>query len=201
MSVAESIAQDVHDRNIGFPTFEDLKTPIRSTLDGTLLDAHRVGGISFAQWVTRHLLIYPVDWMKTTCGISAAIHRNLENHSEAGIEVVSFGPSSESLLDSVKSQASHSMVTFSDFSSFGATEQHSKSSSQQDDIAIVGMGIEFPKSKGQKGLWKTLSEGLCAVQDVRTPVLRLLSSTTFYTLFLQKTDPRVTIRQDGILLQ
>lgn len=174
MSVAESIAQDVHERNIGFPTFSDLKTPIRSTFDGELLDAHKLGDISFAQWVIRHLLIYPVDWIRTTRGVSTAIHQNLESHSEAGLEVVSFGPSSESLIESIKSQASHSKVTFSDFSSFRATEQRGKSSAQQDGIAIVGMGVDFPKSKGQDELWKTLSKGLCAAQDVRPLGLPLL---------------------------
>lgn len=182
-SVAESVARDVHERNISFPTFGDLKRPIRSSLDGRLLDVQKVGGISFAEWVTRHLLIYPVDWIKTSHGVSAAIQHSLESHSEVKIEVVSFGPSSESLVDSIKSQVSNPKVDFSDFSSFRATEPQSKSTLQQDGVAIVGMGIEFPKGQGQKELWKTLSRAECAVQEVSLPELRLSSSTTFQHVF------------------
>jgi Beta-ketoacyl synthase, N-terminal domain len=180
-SIAESIARDVHERNIGFPTFGDLKRPIRSTVDGILLDVQKAGATNFAQWVTRHILIYPVDWVKTSRGISTAIHQNLENHSEMKVEVVSFGPSSESLFESIKSQASNPKVEFSDFSSFKATKQQSKSTVQEDGVAIVGMGIDFPKGKGQKELWETLSKGVCAVQEVRSLGLRFLSSTSFHT--------------------
>ena len=73
---------------------------------------------------------------------------------------------SESLLDSIKSRTSHPKGRISDFSSFRVTNQQSKSTVQQGIITIVGMGLEFPKSKDQKGLWKMLSEGLCAVQEV-----------------------------------
>ena len=170
-SVSETIARDVHEQNIGFPTFDDLKRPIRSTLDGKLLDVQDVGGTNFVQWVIRHLLIYPVDWIKTSHGISTAIHQSLESYSQVKVEVVSFGPSSESLLDSIKSQAPDRKVEFSDFSSFRTIEQQTYSTAYQDGIAIVGMGIEFPKGKGQKELWETLSKGVCAVQEVRCPGL------------------------------
>ena len=45
---AESTARDVHERYIGFPTFADLKMPIHSTIDGTLLDVDKFGSTSFA---------------------------------------------------------------------------------------------------------------------------------------------------------
>ena len=161
-STVTEIMKDVKRRNIGFPEFKDLRIPVRSSSDGLVISAATLGSSSYATLVIRHLLIYPVDWVKTSKGISTAIQHSLEQTESRQIEIASFGPSSESLFVELKRGNRDPAVTFSDRSAFKHGEV---TTGHKNDIAIVGMGVNFPKGKGQDQLWETLSTGLNAVTE------------------------------------
>lgn len=161
------VLQDVERRRINFPGFRDLNIPIRSTHDGSILDGRTLRTESLAEWVTRHLLIYPVDWVNACEGIIAKIAENRKSHVSIKTEIMSFGPSTESLLAYMKNQTFGPNPKYVDRSSFDSTEnQYTSSINEHDDIAIVGMGVNFPKGKGPKNLWETISSGLSAVSEV-----------------------------------
>lgn len=153
-SVVEEVVQDTKQQQIEFPNFENLQIPFRSTLDGSILDI-QTSNDSLAHWVTRHILLYPVDWAKTSRNIAA-------NQGSVVSQLFSFGPGSESLFMAFKSDDLQPRLKPQDLSSF----KHRGPSSQQDGIAIVGFGVHFPKGEGEEELWETLSKGLSAVSEV-----------------------------------
>lgn len=153
-SVVEEVVQDIKRQKIDLPKFENLHVPIRSTLDGSFLDI-QTSNDSLAHWVIRHILLYPVDWVKTSRNIAA-------NQGSVAPQLFSFGPGSESLFMAFKSDDLHPQFELQDLSSF----KYRGPSSQQDGIAIVGFGVHFPKGEGEKELWETLSKGLSAVSEV-----------------------------------
>ena len=161
-STLDEIMKDVKRRNIRFPEFNDLKIPVRSSNDGLIISAASLGSSSYTTLVVRHLLIQPVDWVKTSQGISSAIQHGLAQNNARRIEIASFGPSSESLFAELRRKDRDQAVTFTDRSAFKHGEV---TTGHEHDIAIVGMGVNFPKGKGQDQLWETLSTGLNAVTE------------------------------------
>lgn len=153
----EEVLQDTKRQKIEFPEFEKLQIPIRSTLDGSILDT-QIPNDSLAHWVIRHILLYSVDWVKTSQNIAEV----MANQGIVVPQLFSFGPSSESLLMAIKSQDFQPQFELQDVSSF----KYGGPPSHQDGIAIVGMGVQFPKGEGEEELWETLSEGLSAISEV-----------------------------------
>lgn len=156
--VVEEVVRDIKQQNIDFPQFGNLQTPIRSTLDGSILDTH-TSNDSLAHWVIRHILLYPVDWVKTSQNIAEV----MADQGNTVPQLFSFGPSSESLFMEIKSHDLHPRFELKDLSSF----EYRRPSIQKDGIAIVGLGVHFPKGNGEEELWETLSKGLSAVSEVR----------------------------------
>ena len=163
-SSLNEVIRDVKRRNIRFPEFKDLKMPVRSSSDGLIINEETSESSSYTTLVVRHLLIHPVDWVKTSKGISSAVQNSLDQTRGKSVEIVSFGPSSDSLFAELKSLNRGAAVTFTDRSAFKSGEA---TIIQASDIAIVGMGVNFPKGNGQAQLWETLSTGLSAVSEVR----------------------------------
>ena len=162
-SSLNEVIRDVKRRNIRFPEFEDLRMSVRSSSDGLIISEKTIGLSSYTMLLVRHLLIHPMDWVKTSSGISLAIQNSLEQTRGQPIEIVSFGPSSDSLFAELKNLNRDSAVTFTDRSAFKSGEA---ATIQPMDIAIVGMGVNFPRGNGQAQLWETLSMGLNAVSEV-----------------------------------
>ena len=161
------VLRDIEQRNVGFPSFRDLKRPLRSTHNGLILDSQHLDTTDLAGWVVRHMLINPVDWVNVSKAISVSVEQSLRSHTPTEVEVVSFGPSTESILADIRSRMSDHRLRYIDRSSFQSKEHQGASASEKESIAIVGMGVHFPKGKGQQELWETLSGGLNAISDVR----------------------------------
>ena len=166
-SAVLDVVEDIRRQKILFPSSADIKKPVRSTLDGSFLESHKIGDGSLAVWAIRHLLVHCVDWSKTSQSISETITDVIRNRSDASIQLLSFGPSSEFLLADIKSKVSHSGLELLDVSPFKPGRPGTAQMPQQDGIAIVGMGIDLPKGKGPQQLWETLSKGVSTVEEVR----------------------------------
>ena len=94
----------------------------------------------------------------------------LKGSNRLHFKVISFGPSSESLFASfISGNLSKNLETI-ELSPFKINGSHPPSTNPN-DIAIVGMGVNFPKGKDQEELWATISKGVSAVSDVCPPML------------------------------
>lgn len=164
-----AVAQVLHDikrRNIQFPGQKDLIRPIRSPRDGHSFNDHNRSPDSLAEWLIRHMLVYPVNWIPVSEAISAKVTEHLKGSSNTEAEITSFGPGTESLLAEIKKRLSDSNANYRDLSSFRSGVSSNGSENSQNDIAIVGMGVNFPKGKDPNELWETLSKGLNAISEI-----------------------------------
>lgn len=172
-SVVDEVCQDLKQRDIPFPSFQDLLRPVRSTLDGSYIKQQ--GGKPLSYCALTLLLVHPVDWHTTARSISGSISEVLNGNSSKSIELLSIGPSGSSLLFDFK-QKPHSRLQIVNWSQ---QDQLLKSPAVADKnaIAIVGMGINLPKGSTLPELWDTLSKCLSAVEEVfmiLSPFFRLV---------------------------
>ena len=167
-SVAEEVIRQIEGRQIEFPGFHQLQHPLRSSYDGSLAKRHEACKDGLARWVVWHMLIYSFDWPKTSDAIVSDLTTIISTQTDFRPLFISFGPSSEWLLGDFKSHCLCGKFDIMDMSAFHPTKTSELSKSHQDDIAIVGMGVHFPKGHGQEELWNTLVDGTVAFSDVGT---------------------------------
>ena len=165
--VVSHVMRDVEHRHIDFPRFTDLKTSLRSTLDGSAFRMEESKGQTLAHWVIRHLLVCHVDWSMVSRQITSSMEKLLESDPTLQFTVLSFGPSSDSLTAELTGTSFSSNLQVLDLSAFQTEKCISRAINSQ-DVAIVGMGVNYPMGKDPEELWATLSKGLSAVSEVRT---------------------------------
>lgn len=164
--IAEEVVQDVDQRQIRFPNFHELRQPLRSSHDGSLAKSQEPGINNLAGWVVWHMLVLSFDWLKTSEAIVSMLAPVIASKNDFRPQLISFGPSSEWLLGGFKSQKLYPKLDMLDMSAFRVSKTVEISASYQDDIAIVGMGVHYPKGHGQEELWNTISNGEVAVSEV-----------------------------------
>ena len=162
--IFDEILKDQQRRNITFPNLKDLIVPLRSSRNGLLIEEDSSNTSSLSEVIIQNILLHPIDWVSTATKIVNSI-----NSCQGGVEtwrgeIISFGPSSESLFAELRTRATGKNISFMDLSPFKTGDEIEVG---RNDIAIIGMGVHFPKGNGQERLWETLSMGLNAVSKVR----------------------------------
>ncbi|KAK6210644.1 Type I Iterative PKS [Pestalotiopsis sp. IQ-011] len=163
-NVVHQVLQDLQWRSISLRSCSEPTKPVRSTLDGTLLETSGASSSELLNWLVRHLLAYPVNWAETAQGIGGSIGELLRHEPSSAVKVLSFGPSSGALFPDL--QPLDPRIQLLDVSSFKAGKKSQLASEYKDSIAIVGMSVNLPKGKGTEQLWETLSQGLSAVSEI-----------------------------------
>lgn len=191
------VAEDITRRGILFPDFVDLVKPLRCTSDGSILDSFSCSCSTLALWISRQLLVDHVDWVETSHRLLQMTQEFLRSKPFSRVQIVSFGPSSRTLLAQARSSVPHPRCEFLDSSSFRKVQESKPPATSGEDIAIVGMGVNLPGGKGPEKLWETLSTGLSAVSEVC-----LLVSIEFFSrnADMEEIDTEVSIRPFAILL-
>ena len=158
------VVGDVARRHICFPDAVDLKIALRSTLDGTAVDALSLKTETLVQWVVKQIVVCPIDWTLVCRGIAASL-QEVQNDLTTEFTILSFGPSSESLFAEFKGTSDASNLNLVDLSPFRSSRSDTWPT-DPNDIAIVGMGVNFPRGSDTNEFWTTISEGLSAVSEV-----------------------------------
>lgn len=166
--IADEIIQDIEKRQIQFPSSRALQHPLRSSHDGSFANEEESGMNCLARWVVWHMLIYPFDWLMTSKAIISMLAPVLASQDGFRPQFLSFGPSSEWLLGEFKSHDLCPKFDMLEMSAFQANNTVDTPSDHEDDVAIVGMGVHYPKGHGQEELWSTLCNGTIAVSEVST---------------------------------
>ena len=164
------LLDDIHRRNITFPSFSALKHPLRSTVDGKTIqqghfDSDGPHDTTLVATIVGMIVLHPVEWQATWKGLISDATRRHGEDSMSTTQLLSFGPSSGSTLFGHPSRRQTSGLEYVDLS-HAPDVPHSIPSSSDSDIAIVGMSFDFPKGEDASALWKTLNEGVNAVKEV-----------------------------------
>ncbi|KAL8778964.1 MAG: hypothetical protein Q9213_007164 [Squamulea squamosa] len=163
--VAEAVMQDLKEQHIQFPDFSALVHRLRSAHEGSLANQEESRPNGLARWVVRHMLVHSFDWPKTAKAVVSMLTPTIAGQEGFRPQLLSFGPSSHWLLGEFRSQAAFSRFDEIDLSSFQASGPVDSQVSHKNDIAIVGMGVHFPKGHGPEELWNSLFNGTVAVSE------------------------------------
>lgn len=159
------VERDIADRRIKFPSTSDIWKPLRSPHDASFFDADLDTG-RLDMWVTRHILVHSMNWSAAIQHLIQDSYQALKDEKSMAIQLESFGPSTQFLLAGVRLHPDHPRLQVLDLSPFTSAGKRAKDFNGQEGIAIVGMGLDLPKGKGPEELWQTISNGLCAIQEV-----------------------------------
>lgn len=165
LDVKAKVQADLTRRHLKFPTLDEAKIPLRSTVDGKLLSS-ATSDKSLIELILDMVLIECVNWDKTVENMIADAIKIAE---DTQINVVNFGPGTGSVFQAQKPPHQNiSLVDLSHTSDAAATFASTKPLrfKPEDGIAIVGMGVNMPGATDVAGLWRVLEEGLNTVSEV-----------------------------------
>lgn len=165
-TLLEEILADVQRREIVFHSWDSLHFPVRSAVDGNYL----VPGPSSKPLLTtvlEQILIHRVDWDTAVGRLVQDSLDKLNRDTQLSLKISTIGPNTRSLLRGMKRRPNHPRF------SVAAFKPASGDGPQPNDIAIVGMSVNYPSGKGSKQLWETLERCLNVVQDVGFTKARL----------------------------
>lgn len=155
--VLDRVLSDITRRNIKFPSFADIRVPIRSSLDGNAITCDTMGAETLVGRVVDMIIIQQVDWVSVAEETAATVPPGIP------VKLLNFGPdtSMSKAIDRTLCRCSVSMVDLSKtcFAKDGAT-------STQGPIAIVGMAVNMPRAPNNEKLWEVLETGINTISEV-----------------------------------
>lgn len=158
--VFEQTLRDIETRGIKFPDWKALHSPVRAVTDGE----HWMPGSSSSQRLVdvalRSIFNDQVDWRSTSLQIIDKILTRSEYDSDTRYRILGFGPGSRSLLQFARDLSTSAPLEVID------TVSDSLKTTSGEDIAIVGLSVNYPGGKGLTQFWDLLAEGTSVVSEV-----------------------------------
>ncbi|KAI0451209.1 hypothetical protein F5B21DRAFT_390636 [Xylaria acuta] len=150
--VAETILKDFQVRDIKLPSFDDLRCPVFSSWDGSPLPRTTPCG-HLPRKIIDILLVKPVNWAKVLCSLEPICKERV---------TVAYGPSPHVLMPSswLPTSASTSyQKRDASHENFDVQLRANYSQSDQ-DVAIIGAGLDFPNGSNLEDFWDSLKRDL-----------------------------------------
>ncbi|TFK33599.1 hypothetical protein BDQ12DRAFT_657776 [Crucibulum laeve] len=156
--IRQQIIADAALRNIAFPTFADIRAPIRSTFNGSLIsrDTDSSNG-TLIELVVDMIITQPVNWDLVVQSLSETIPE------AAPTRLLNIGPGS-GLTRSMERVLRDKQVSSFNISSADVAESNFKP--KQEAIAIVGMAVNMPGAPNANKLWEVLEQGINTVSEI-----------------------------------
>ena len=164
------------ERRMSFPGLSDLLIPIVSTVDGSLIAGTQASASdSLLSLVLDLTLCEPTDWITVQRTMLELAGKTSEPESEY-LEVHNYGPGYGALKNrkDVPDRVNVLDVSLKD------TRDVSPNELEQNEVVIVGMGLDLPGAEDAAMLWGKLMEGCNACSEVYS---------TFMSLKCRLTDP------------
>ena len=152
MGIREQIISDVSRRNLVFPTFGDLKLPLRSTFTGKIISQENAGSATLLELIVDMIVVQPVRWDAIVSELSKS------PVSRRPVHLLAIGPGTS--LANVTRKALAGDVSIIDIN------KYAEESATQEPIAIVGMSLNMPGASEASQLWHILEEGINTVSQV-----------------------------------
>ncbi|KAF8074125.1 putative polyketide synthase [Lyophyllum atratum] len=150
----ERVLADVVSRNIRFPTFSDIKVPIRSTFTGDTITKDQSSG-SLLELVVDMLLTQPVNWNVVVDRVLTSVPAG------APIRILNLGPGA-GLTRSIERAFPRGRALVIDLTiAEGKTHK-----AKQEPIAIIGMAVNMPGAPNVSKLWEVLEQGINTISEI-----------------------------------
>lgn len=162
-NIFKSTLNDAKRRGIQFPAWESLHIPLRSAANGMCMSPKFASrSESLLEAAIRSIFVDMVDWRTAEAHMHAFLSSNLDRDSAAKFRILGFGPGSGSLVHFAKDLPLHPRLE--------VVENYADSLAHPaaDDIAIIGLSVNYPEAKRQDHFWDLLENGRNTVCEVRT---------------------------------
>lgn len=155
--VRDRILSDITTRNIKFPTFSDIRVPIRSTFTGDAITRGAVASESLVELVVSMIISQPVNWV-------SVVEKTVSTVPEdTSVKLLNCGPGT-GLTRGIDRLFSRKNVSTLDLSKFDFRKN--KEVTKQEPIAIVGMAVNMPGAVSNEKLWEVLEQGINTITEV-----------------------------------
>lgn len=153
------LLKEFEDRKLAFPSQRDLVVPIISTIDGSLIQSTGDGfSMDLLSRLLDMILMECTDWVSVEDTIVSMAHE--ERRQDRGVlTVCNYGPSNGALTRP-KEVPEHVEVLDA------ALELCTGNTSQETDIAVVGMGLDLPGAPDPETLWRNLMNRVNSCSEV-----------------------------------
>jgi hypothetical protein len=147
--------EDVQRRKITFPNWDLLQISIRSAgIDQTRSSTNE----TLVETVLRKMLVNSINWEEEWNRLYSTV---LTESITQQLRVVLLGPNTSSLrLPSLATKLSPNIEMTTNLSA------QNRQPGRADDIAIVGMSVNFPLGDGAAEFWESLKNGINTVSEV-----------------------------------
>lgn len=162
-AVLEQTLRDIETREIKFPDWRSLHSPVRAVTDGDPWIPGSSHGRCLAEAALRSIFNDQVDWKSTSQKMGDSLRDRFKCDSDARYRILGFGPGSRPLLQFARELFIQNRLEVID------NVADSMKSASGDDIAIVGLSVNYPGAQGQKQFWDLLAEGTNVVSEVSEP--------------------------------
>ncbi|KAL6711554.1 polyketide beta-ketoacyl-synthase [Coniothyrium glycines] len=158
-SLVNEVLKDVERRDIEFPGWGSLRFAVRSAMDGNCL-TRQTSSMSLLETILDHILVKRVDWRTTATKLMQETLERINLDVASRCRVLAMGPNSKSLLRAMDSSPTNARLRVVVFDSKPGDGP------QPDDIAIVGISINYPSGKNLDSLWEVLENRLNLVEEI-----------------------------------
>jgi hypothetical protein len=167
--ILQQTMANIQRRHIAFPTWESLQTPLRITTDGTCVffDTQGKKGSTLLETALRGIFVDTVQWQDTARALVSSRLQSLNGGDK--VHLIGLGPGSRSLLHFLSSLQLQSSVQSHITTTESWVEYLAKPS--DDDIAIVGLSVNYPEAENQEDFWELIvnkKNTVCEVSTVST---------------------------------
>ncbi|KAI0409182.1 hypothetical protein F4802DRAFT_239318 [Xylaria palmicola] len=155
-TVVTQVLKDVENRQIKFPTWDNLHAPLRSSTTGVRM----IKGSccqSLLEMLLSSIFVDICDWKKTRENLFEDVTRYIAHDSKARFRVLCIGPGTKSLTQGAPT---HDRLTIVDNLSEIIDDN------VEDMIAIVGMSFNYPGASGKDQLWDMLENARCIASKI-----------------------------------
>lgn len=159
-AVLEKTSRDIETREIKFPDWKSLHSPVRAVTDGDHLMPGPSSHQRLVDVVLRSIFNDQVDWRLTSHQLSDSLLNRFRCDPDARYRILGFGPGSRSLLQFARDLSPLDRLEVID------NVADSLKSTSGEDIAIVGLSVNYPGAKGVQKFWDLLAEGTSVVSEV-----------------------------------
>jgi hypothetical protein len=144
---AIQVLEEFHQRKLRFPLRRDLIVPLLSTVDGArVMPANDNDPDGLLKDILHMTLAAPTDWVAVQQSILSMADEVMSDGSK--FSVYNYGPGYGALNASEYAQSEVEVRSVAEWSG--------PERSSEDDIAIVGVGIDLPDAPDLEALWRNL---------------------------------------------
>lgn len=157
--------RDLELRNIEFATWETLCCPVRSVAHGDHLNnnsgTHKQ---SLLQTVLKSIFVDKVDWRVSKTRLRELQLQVLRHDEATKLRTIGLGPGSRNLIYLFHDDPSHDMIEdIENWAEYVARPA-------ADDVAIVGLSVNYPGAQSYDELWDLLEKCQSTVSEVSSSI-------------------------------